>query len=117
MKKNEIVKLTIDKMTFEGLGVARYNDEDCNNFAVFVHAAAVGEILDCRIVKVLPKYAFAIPESFDLLSDIRVEPECKTYRRCGGCSFSHISYPAEVEFKKGLSKMLFIKIFLRTFVK
>lgn len=111
LKKNEIVKLTIDKMTFEGLGVARYNDEDCNNFAVFVHAAAVGEILDCRIVKVLPKYAFAIPESFDLLSDIRVEPECKTYRRCGGCSFSHISYPAEVEFKKGFVEDAFHKNF------
>ncbi|PWM46176.1 MAG: 23S rRNA (uracil(1939)-C(5))-methyltransferase RlmD [Clostridiales bacterium] len=111
LKKNEIVKLTIDKMTFEGLGVAHYNDEECKNFAVFVHSATVGEILDCRVVKVLPKYAFAIPENFDLISDVRIEPSCKTYRRCGGCSFSHIIYPAEVSFKREFVEDAFHKNF------
>ena len=52
LKKNDIIELTVTDMTFEGLGVARYSSSDLTDFVIFIHGAVVGDIVDCRIVKV-----------------------------------------------------------------
>lgn len=33
-------------------------------------------------------------------SEDRIEPECKVYKRCGGCSLQHLSYDAQLRFKQ-----------------
>ncbi len=42
LKKNDVVELTVTDMSFEGMGVARYSDEDVKGFVVFIHNAAAG---------------------------------------------------------------------------
>ena len=49
MNKNDIVRLEITALTSEGNGVGRYE-----GMAVFVPYTAVGDVIECRIVKLTP---------------------------------------------------------------
>ena len=109
LKKNDIVRLKITSMTFEGLGVGRYNDEELKDFVIFVHGTTAGDIVNCKILKVLSKYAYAIPVDFELLSDDRSEVICDKFRKCGGCNFAHINYTAELKAKKNFVEDAFHK--------
>ncbi len=94
MKKNDIVPLEITGMTNEGNGVGRYE-----GMAVFVPLTAVGDKIDCRIVKVNKSYCFGIVDSIVTPSQHRCEPGCEVYTKCGGCAFRHFTYEQECEIK------------------
>lgn len=87
-------------MTFEGLGVARYSDEDIKGFVVFIHNAVVGDIIDCRIVKVLTKMAYGIIENIISPSEDRIAPACPYFPKCGGCTHMNAKYETELKYKK-----------------
>ena len=99
MKKNDIVKIKITGMTTEGNGVGRFND-----MAVFVPLTAVSDVVNVKIVKVLKNFAYGIVDSIIAPSDTRVQNDCEVFKQCGGCSFRHISYNAELEIKNNYVK-------------
>jgi len=94
MKKNDILTVTIDGYTAEGLGVCHPD-----GFAVFVHGAARGDICRIRILKVLTRYAFARIESMITPSDARIPVDCPVFPKCGGCTLRHVSYEEELAAK------------------
>ena len=47
LKKNEIIRLEISGMTNEGNGVGKHE-----GIAVFVPFTVIGDVIECRIVKV-----------------------------------------------------------------
>ena len=100
LKKNDIVELTVTDMTFEGLGVARYTGEDLSAFVIFIHGAVIGDIVDCRIVKILKNHAFAIIENIISPSGDRIHPACPSFSKCGGCTYQNINYETELRYKK-----------------
>ncbi len=104
-KKNEIVPLTITGMTAEGNGVGRIEGE-----AVFVPRTAVGDKLQCRIVKAMPTYAFGIIEQLEEPSLDRIQPDCPVYASCGGCAFRHMTYQAECNVKQQVVEDAFVRI-------
>ena len=57
IKKNDIITLEITDITAEGSGVGHEN-----GMAVFVPSAAKGDIISCRIVKVLKNLCYGIVE-------------------------------------------------------
>lgn len=89
--KNQVIQLTINDITAEGNGVGRYN-----NTVVFAPMTALGDVINCKIVKVLKNYCFGIVDSFISQSGDRVPPDCEVFSKCGGCSFRHINYSAEL---------------------
>lgn len=95
MKKNEIFEAEITGMTHEGAGVCRID-----GMAVFVPMTAVGDRLRVRIVKVLKSYAFGIIEELLVPAPGRCEPDCPVFRKCGGCTYRHLTYDAEVAVKE-----------------
>lgn len=95
MKKNDVIRLAITGVTAEGSGVGRHE-----GMAVFVPAAAPGDEIDCKIVKVLKSYAFGIIHSLVTPSPHRTEPDCPSFRQCGGCVFRHMGYESECRIKK-----------------
>ena len=82
------------------MGVAKYSDDDLSNFVIFIHNAVIGDIADCRIVKVLKNHAYAIIEKIIKPSDDRIHSACSFFSKCGGCSYQNINYQTELEYKK-----------------
>ena len=107
LKKNDVITLDIDSLTSAGSGIGRYGE---SGMCVFVGGAAPGDRLRVRIIKVKKNYAVGRIESVDLPSPCRVEPDCPAAAKCGGCSFRHISYEAELEYKRGTVKDAFSRI-------
>lgn len=94
-KKNDLAEITITGLTAEGSGVGR-----ADGFAVFVPAAAVGDKLLVKLVKVAKNYGFGRIEKILEPSPDRIEADCGVYSRCGGCCYRHISYEAELAGKE-----------------
>jgi len=97
VKKNEVYKIEIGGMTHEGQGVGRIE-----NFTVFVDGPITGEEVEIKIIKVNKSYAVGKIIKILKASPDRIEPVCKVYNRCGGCSLQHMSYDAALKFKTNL---------------
>ena len=67
MKKNDIINLEITALTSEGSGIGR-----ADGMAVFVPFTAVGDVISCRILKVLKSYAYGKIEQIITPSPDRV---------------------------------------------
>lgn len=105
MKKNDIIKLEITALTSEGSGIGRYDGQ-----AVFVPFTAVGDVISCRILKVLKSYAYGKIESIIMPSPDRVENDCPVFGKCGGCVYRHISYQAELAAKEQIVRDAFERL-------
>jgi len=95
LKKNMQLELDIDSFGAEGEGVARWE-----GMPVFVPGALPGERIRALILKAEKKYAFAKVTEVLRPSAQRVAPLCPHYRLCGGCSCQHMTYAAQLEFKR-----------------
>lgn len=105
LRKNDIMTLEITALTNEGSGVGRHE-----GMAVFVPFTAAGDVIACRIVKVLKSYAYGRVEKIVTPSPDRVENDCPVFPRCGGCVFRHISYSAELSAKERFVRDAFGRI-------
>ena len=95
IKKNDVVQLEITGMTAEGCGVGR-----CEEIAVFVPYTAIGDIIEAKILKVAKTYAFGKMISLMTASQDRIEIDCKYFTKCGGCTYRHMTYEAELAVKE-----------------
>ena len=95
LKKNDEIELKIESLTSEGSGIAHYN-----NMAVFVSGVAPDDVVLAHIIKVKKNYCIAKPVKIITPSLYRTEVDCPYFKSCGGCDFRHITYDAELEYKK-----------------
>ena len=93
--KNKEYKVEIIDNGFEGEGIAKID-----NFTIFIPNAIKGEIVKILIVKVLSSHAFGKIVEIIKASDKRVEPDCASYKRCGGCSLRHVKYDETLKMKQ-----------------
>lgn len=92
---NEIYQVNIVSLNSNAQGVGRLED-----FTVFVEGALPDEVVKIKIVEVKKNYAVG-----DLLEIIkssaeRIEPRCSIYSECGGCQLQHLSYNAQLKWKR-----------------
>jgi len=102
LQKNQIVPLLISAVSAEGSGIGRYQETDGGpGMAVFVPYAAVGDRIDCRILKVEKSLAYGKIEALTEPSSDRIaEPDgCAVFEKCGGCVYRHVTYEAELRYK------------------
>lgn len=110
MEKNEIITLTIEDISDEGLGIGHVQAEGClsgdtaaradEGMAVFVKDSMVGDRLRVRIVKTKKTYSFGRIEEIISPGPDRVLPLCPAARSCGGCQIQEMSYPAQLRLKE-----------------
>ncbi len=101
LQKNQIVPLTITAMSAEGSGIGRYTESaDERGIAIFVPFTAVGDEIRCRIVKVQKSMAYGKVEELVTPSpDRSLQTDCPAFGKCGGCTYRHIDYQAELRCK------------------
>lgn len=94
LKKGQEVELEIIDAAFKGKGLAKVD-----GLAVFVPNTTPGDKVKARIIKKKKKYREA--KLLEILepSPHRIEPKCRHANVCGGCSWQHIPYAKQLEYK------------------
>lgn len=106
VKKNVEYVVDIIDYGMEGEGIAKID-----NFTVFVPGAMKGEKVKVLIVKVLSSYAYGKMVEIIQKSTHRIEEDCDTYKKCGGCHLRHIEYEETLDMKQAMVENLVHKTF------
>ena len=101
IKKNEEYVVDIIDYGKEGEGVAKID-----NFTIFIPNAMKDEKVKIIIVKVLSSYAYGKVIEIIEESPYRVDSDCATYKRCGGCDMRHIDYEETLNIKQNMVQNL-----------
>ncbi|MBO4401376.1 MAG: 23S rRNA (uracil(1939)-C(5))-methyltransferase RlmD [Selenomonadaceae bacterium] len=91
----KIYEIEIGGLGSAGEGVGRVGE-----FTVFVEGALPGEKVAAEIETVKKNYSVGRLIKILRESEERVEPFCKIYPECGGCQLQHMSYPAQLIWKR-----------------
>ncbi|MGB0346233.1 MAG: 23S rRNA (uracil(1939)-C(5))-methyltransferase RlmD [Balneolaceae bacterium] len=94
LKKGAELTLEIEGAAFKGKGVAKVD-----GLAVFVPGTMPGDIVKARIIKRRKSYREAKVLELLTPSKDRINPKCQHANVCGGCSWQHVPYPKQLEFK------------------
>ena len=88
-------RLTLDSLAVGGEAVGRIND-----MVVFIPYGVPGDEVEIHIGE--NKKTYARGEIFRIYkpSPHRVEPPCPIYYKCGGCQLQHLSYGAQLLYKR-----------------
>jgi 23S rRNA (uracil1939-C5)-methyltransferase len=93
----QVLEVRIDRIVPGGDGMGRHEGRP-----VFVPLAAPGDELSVRILEDKPDYLRGAIVDIFKPGPGRVEPVCKYYGECGGCTMMHLSYEAQLEAKLGI---------------
>ncbi len=105
MQTGDKLNLTILGPSHDGSGVARNDGQ-----VVFVEGALPGESVLATITETGKTFARAKLDDVIEASDIRVEPFCRHYGECGGCSLQHASYEGQLAIKRAIVTNAFQRI-------
>lgn len=101
VEKNKEYIVNIIDNGFQGEGIAKID-----GLTIFIPNAIKGEKIKILIVKVLTSHAFGKIVEIINPSENRVESDCTTYKRCGGCSLRHIKYEETLKMKQNAVQSL-----------
>ena len=100
--KKVIENVEVIDMGTKGKGVAK---KDC--MVIFVQDAIPGDVVDVEVYKKKKSFYEANVIKYIKRSDDLTEPFCKHFEICGGCSYQHINYDAQLNHKqKGITDNL-----------
>lgn len=96
-KKNDEITVTVDKLVYEGAGLAKVE-----GFPIFIEDSCPGDVAKIKI-KALNKN-FAKGELVEIIkpSKHRVRPFCPLHNVCGGCGWQYIDYGFQLEQKRNI---------------
>lgn len=95
MNRGDELSTTLERFAFEGKSVARVN-----GMVVFVVGGVPGDTVRVRLTKVRKQYAEAEALEVESPSGLRVQPRCRFFGMCGGCTWQQVDYTAQREFKR-----------------
>ncbi len=88
------LRVRIEDAASDGRAVARHEGK-----VVFVEGGAPGDLAEVFVFKKEKKSLLARIETLIEPSPLRVEAPCPHYADCGGCSWQHLDYSAQIKFK------------------
>ena len=98
------MQVHIDRMDHFGNGIGNINGK-----IIFVKGALPGENVDVTITKDKKSFMEGTINTIIYKSSKRVEPFCKYFGVCGGCSLCHLTYENTLEYKKERVKNILSK--------
>ncbi|MDX1638440.1 MAG: 23S rRNA (uracil(1939)-C(5))-methyltransferase RlmD [Balneolaceae bacterium] len=95
LKKGQDIELEIHSTAYKGKGVGRVD-----GLAVFVPNTVPGDTVKARIIKRKKNHCEAKLLEVVKGGSRRIEPRCRHAKNCGGCSWQHVDYQSQLEFKR-----------------
>ncbi|MBL7858114.1 MAG: 23S rRNA (uracil(1939)-C(5))-methyltransferase RlmD [Cyclobacteriaceae bacterium] len=96
LKKGDILSdLIVETMAAEGKCVARYEGR-----VVFLEGCAPGDVVDASLTKIKSNFLEAYTVQIKQFSAAREVPFCSHFGTCGGCSWQHIQYITQLQYKQ-----------------
>ena len=92
---DKIVELNVIDLAFDGKAVAKMDGK-----VVFLNAGLPGETVRARLTRSKRNFNEAIVLDILTKSDERIEPVCRHFSECGGCSWQDLKYSKQLEIKK-----------------
>jgi len=89
------VTLDIDRLSYGPYGIGRHSGK-----AVMIPYAAPGDQVAARIVESKQRYAVGEITRLISPSPLRQTPPCPYFTACGGCSWQHVRYEAQLRAKQ-----------------
>ena len=88
-------RITIESLDQEGRGVARADGK-----VIFIEGALSGETVGYSSYRKKPSFELAQVTQIHKPSSLRVQPKCRHFGVCGGCSMQHLDARAQVAVKQ-----------------
>ena len=85
----------VESLDLEGRGIAH-----CDGKVIFIEGALPGERVTYQSYRRKPSFEMAQVEEISRPSFMRVEPRCRHFGVCGGCSMQHLESRAQVAVKQ-----------------
>src|SRR4051812_43665278 len=96
MKRGDVLeKVAIGEAVSEGKCITRVQ-----SLVIFVSGGVPGDVADLRIDKVKSSFAEATVVRIHEASPQRVLPFCEHFSSCGGCTWQHMTYELQLQFKQ-----------------
>ena len=92
---SQVTEVCVHGLASNGSGVAHLPD----GRVVFVPRTAPGDRVQIRIARTKRRWSEAKVEALVEESGDRVDPPCRLFDRCGGCSLQHLAYERQTEWK------------------
>lgn len=91
------MQLNIEKMVYGGYGLARTEDG-----VILVENVLPGEVVKADIINKKGGVPVGFPFELIEVSPHRIEPRCKYVGECGGCTWQHIEYDQQLNYKRDI---------------
>jgi 23S rRNA (uracil1939-C5)-methyltransferase len=88
-------RVTIESLDQEGRGVAHLDGK-----VIFIEGALTGEVVSYSSYRKKPSFELAQVTQIHKPASVRVQPKCKYFGVCGGCSMQHLDVNAQVAVKQ-----------------
>ncbi|MCL4078939.1 23S rRNA (uracil(1939)-C(5))-methyltransferase RlmD [Coriobacteriia bacterium Es71-Z0120] len=100
------MRVAIQRLAYGGDGVATAPD----GRTVFVPGTCPGDVVEAEVAEDHPTYLKARLLEVVEPSQDRVVPACPYFGACGGCQWQHVSYPAQIAWKRQAVEDAFARI-------
>lgn len=94
-RPKDTIELTITGLGSSGEGVGKEQ-----GFTFFIPGALPGERVQAQITLLKKNYGLGRLVKLLVPSQDRTTPLCPVYEACGGCQLQHLSYPAQLKYKR-----------------
>lgn len=95
LRKGDVLEgIRIDSMAAEGKCVARMDGQ-----VIFIEGGAPGDTVDVELTKIKKQFLEGKVSKITSISPARTTPFCIHFGTCGGCSWQHIDYTAQLSYK------------------
>jgi 23S rRNA (uracil1939-C5)-methyltransferase len=96
LKKGDIITdVHVETMAAEGKCVAKMDGH-----VMFITGAAPGDVVDVSLTKIKSSYLEGRVTVIKAFSPHRSTPFCTHFGTCGGCSWQHINYSTQLQYKQ-----------------
>lgn len=94
-KGDQLENIVVKTMAAEGKCIAHYNGQ-----VVFVQGCAPGDTVDIELTKIKSSFLEGRTIRIQEYSPSRTTPFCAHFGTCGGCSWQHINYDTQLQYKR-----------------